>query len=451
MTSSDPHYANPEDADDQRIMVSVNMKETEESIQRKLSDDQESDIMVFFGSNNFYIHSYDEIKDKFTQEELEMTNKVAAMVEEYDISAKPSIPKFDIPNLPDLPFLRKIENPSDKYLMYLCVEGAKKFEPWTKSDKYKREDYWNRLNEEFKVIIEAGLSDYFLIVWDFCMAADNRPADHSFDWRKNLELGGKTDPIPRGVGRGSAAGCLISYLVSITGIDPILYNLIFSRFYNKGRNTADHIELPDIDSDFAVEDREWIIKYIENKYGQENVAQIITFQRMQGRAAIKDVFRVKGIKGGFELSNEICKYIPNEAEVADELQEIRDSGHPDYGLIKYSIDNSDEIQKFIKDEKIKGVLDQAIRCEGVKRGQGRHPSGIIVTPKPVKDHFPMVYDTRSKQKIIGVDMNNAAKLGGVKIDLLGTAILDKLKMTQDLVNKVKPRRNRVDHYQEEIE
>jgi DNA polymerase-3 subunit alpha len=140
-----------------------------------------------------------------------------------------------------------------------------------------------------------------------------------------LKEGGKLDPIPRGVGRGSAAGCLVSYLIGITDIDPLQYDLLFSRFYNQGRNTGDHIELPDIDIDFSVEDREWIIEYLKYKYGKDNVAQIITFQRMQGRAALKDIFRIKGVHGGFDLSNEICKFIPSEAEIADELQQAREA------------------------------------------------------------------------------------------------------------------------------
>jgi DNA polymerase-3 subunit alpha len=278
------------------------------------------------------------------------------------------------------------------------------------------------------------------------MAADNRPIDHSFNWKENLAKGGKIDPIPRGVGRGSAAGCLISYLIGITDIDPILYDLSFTRFYSEGRNTADHIEYPDIDSDFAVEDREWVIAYLEDKYGKDNVAQIITFQRIQGKAAVKDIFRVKNVEGGFDLSNEICKYIPGEAEIADDIQAMRDAGHEGYGILRWALDNSEKIQEYYTDPKLKPLFDQAVRCEGTKRGQGRHPSGVIVAPKPVEECFPMALDTKTKEKIIAVDMNEVAKLGGIKMDILGVAILDKLKMAQDLVNGVTPRRNRINDY-----
>lgn len=456
VASSDPHYPSPEDAMDQRLMVMTNLKETEESVEKKLASTEDMDVMVFFGSENFYIHSYEEMKQKFTDEELAMTLKIADQVEIYDITHKPYFPDFKVPEFnKKLPYMKDCKTDYDRYLYYLCVEGAKKLKPWDHSDwkalgrTCTKEEYWNRLQQEMTTLVKFGLTSYFLVVWDYCMAADYRPADHKFDWRANLEKKGPLDPIPRGVGRGSAAGCLVSYLIGITGIDPMLYGLMFSRFFNEGRCTADHVELPDCDIDFAVEDRDWVIAYLQNRYGENNVAQMITFQRMQGKAAIKDIFRVKGVEGGFELSNEICKSIPDEAMIADELQEAREAGHENFGIISWTLANSDEILKYYENPKLKPLFDQAIRCEGTKRAQGRHPSGIVVTPEPVADCFPMTLDTKSKKKIVAFDMNDAAKCGATKLDLLGTAVLDKLKMTQDLINGVTPRRSRIDEYKEE--
>ncbi len=450
VASSDPHYPSKADSCDQRATVMVNMKESESSIAEKFDSEEDTNLMVFFGSDNFYIHSYEEMSEKFSKEELEMSVKIADGVEEYEISHKPYIPKLEIPNFPkNASYLKSGPTESDKYLMYLAVEGAKTLKPW-KSGKSK-EEYWDRLNEEFKIIFKAGLSDYFLVVWDYCMAGDNRPADHSFDWKSNTKNKGELDPIPRGVGRGSAAGCLVSYFTGITAIDPIKYDLVFSRFYNEGRNTAEHVELPDIDVDFSVENRDWIIEYIANKYGQNNVAQMVTFQRMQGRAAIKDIFRIKNIEGGFELSNDICKYIPNEAEIADEIQELRDSGEENYGILRWALDNSINIQDFYNRPELKPVFDQAIRCEGVKRGQGRHPSGVIVVPFPVDECFPMILDTKTKTKIVGVDMNDAAQLGATKLDILGVAGLTKLKMSQDLINGKVFKRNKTKEHREDNE
>lgn len=434
VASSDPHYARPEDAPDQRLMVMVNMKQTEAGVQAKLDSESEDDVMVFFGSDNFYIHSYEEMAAKFTKEELDNTLKIADQVEEYDISHKPYLPKFDVPEFPRNDFSGLCKSIEDEYLIYLCIEGAKQKRPWEKSE-IEKEKYWDRLKEEFEVIVKSGLSGYFLLIWDICMSADFCPKDKSFDWRNNLKNNKAIDPISRGPARGSAGGCIISYLCGITGMDPIKYGLFFGRFYNEGRNTKDHIEYPDIDLDFCVLGREWIIKYIEWKYGKENVAQIVTFQKMQGRAALKDVFRVKGIQGGFDLANEISQYIPNESEVLDEIQEMKDSGEEDYGLIRWAIDNEPEMKKYYNDPLLKHCFDQAIRCEGRKRGKGKHPSGVIATPNKTEECFPMVFDPKTKERIIGVDMNDAAKLGGIKGDILGVSAITKLKFAQDLINK----------------
>jgi DNA polymerase-3 subunit alpha len=457
MASSDPHYPAPKDACDQRAMVMVNMRETEASVALKLSATDEMDVMVFFGSDSFYIHSPEEMQAKFTKEELDMTLKVAEQIEQYDISHKPYIPKYSLPEFPkDSKHLETAPSDYDKFLMHLCIEGAKALKPWESQEweyslqpKHTKAQYWDRLQEEFRTIFKAGLSSYFLVVWDYCMAGDYRPADHSFDWQENIKKGGEVDPIPRGVGRGSAAGCLVSYLCGITGIDPILYGLVFTRFYNEGRNSGNHVELPDIDTDFAVEDRDWIINYLGHKYGSGNVAQIITFQRMQGRAALKDIFRIKNVEGGFDLSNEICTHIPAESEIADQIQERRESGDENYGILQWALEHNEDILKYYNNEEFKPLFDQAVRCEGVKRGSGKHPSGIIVTSDAVDDCFPMALDVKTKTRIIGVDMNNVAVLGGIKYDLLGTAILDKLKMAQDLVNGVVPRRNRAEYTETE--
>src|SRR5690606_7216377 len=149
--------------------------------QQKLDNEDENDVMVFFGSNNFYIHSYEEMSTKFTKDELDMTLKIADQVEEYDIGHKQYIPKFDLPEFDkNLSYMSIAKTDYDRFLMYLCIEGAKKLKPWEKNSIYTKEDYWNRLiKEEFPVIIEAQLSSYFLVVWDYSKAADNRPLDHS--------------------------------------------------------------------------------------------------------------------------------------------------------------------------------------------------------------------------------------------------------------------------------
>lgn len=428
--SSDPHYPTKEDAEDQRATVMVAMKETEQSVEQKLSSSDEMDLMVFFGSSNFYIHSYDEMSKKFTKEELDETNKIADQTEEYDISEKPYIPKFTLPQFDkDQPYLKSLEKDEDKYLLYICVQGLKNLKPWETSG-VKREVYWERLKEETAVIAKFGLSDYFLVVHDICMAADYRPQDHSFSWSYK----GGTDPIARGVGRGSAANCLISYSCGITGIDPVKHALLFSRFFNTGRMSKDNIALPDIDLDFDVEGRDWILNYIRNKYGQENVGQIITFQTMKGKAAIKDIFRIKNFPNGFEIANQISENIVAEHIMADDIEHIKQDGDEDYNILRWTLDNSKGFQEWYAKPEIKPLLDQAMRCEGVKRGSGKHPSGIVVANKPLKDLFPLAFDTKTKERIVGFDLKSSETLGACKIDILGVAVLSKLALAEELIN-----------------
>jgi DNA polymerase-3 subunit alpha len=462
LASGDPHYPTKEDAKDQRILVMANLKTTEQEVAAALQSEEGVDTMVFFGSDEFYIKSYDEMNAKFTKEELERTNRVAAQIEEYALQHEPIVPQIELPEFDDdKKILPQYTEKNARFLIHLCLEGAKRREPWNeviwqsrpKNERKTRKDYWDRLQQELETIIQFGVTGYFLVVWDLCMAADYRPADMSFDWRRVFSGEIKGDPVPRGDGRGSAAGCLVSYLIGITGsnIDPLYYSLSFARFLNKGRLTGDHVHLADIDLDFAVEDREWIINYLKWRYGVDSVAQIVTFNRMQGRAAIKDVMRVKGIENGFELGNEICKNVPDEASISDEIQAMRDSGQPSYGILSWAIDNSAGLQEHYSDPLIKPIIDQALRCEGVMKNQGKHASGVVVVPGNISSWFPMVYDAKSKTQIVAVDMKEVERLGGVKLDILGTAVLDKLQMAQDLVNGHTTRRGRVEHEEQNDE
>lgn len=432
--SSDPHYPKKEDAESQRCMVKISMQETDQTIQAKL-DDPSSDVFVFFGSDNFYIHSYDEMAQKFTKEELEETNRIADKIEEYKTEEQPYIPQFDISEFPsDLPYLKDLKTNSDKYLLYLCVEGAKKLKPWIKS-QIDKEIYWNRLQDELKVIFEFGLSNYFLVVNDICMAADFRPSNGSFNWRENLRQKLDVDPIARGIGRGSAANCLISYFTYITGIDPVKHNLLFSRFFNAGRLSKDNISLPDIDLDFAVEHRDYIINYIKHKYGSDNVGQIITFQTIKGRAAVKDMFRIRG--GEYDDAHIICETIPQESVIADEIEHMIQDGHENYNILKWTLDHVEEFQEWYDKAEYKPILEQAMKIEGVKRGTGKHPSGIVISNEKLENLFPMSYDTKTKERIVGFDLKSAEAMGAAKFDILGVAVLSKLQMAEKLINNRK--------------
>jgi DNA polymerase-3 subunit alpha len=400
------------------------MKETEASVQKKLDASDDMDLMVFFGSNNFYIHSYEEMAKNFTEEELEETNKIADSIEDFDIFRTPFIPAADYKCSVTVPKL-KYSSESDKFLTQLCIEGSKRIKPWEKTNKPK-EEYWERTKTELEVLFDSKLSDYFLLVWDIVQAAKNRPADHSFDW-ENWK--GELDPIAVGPGRGSSGGCLVSYLIGITNVDPIPYGLLFSRFYNAGRKGS----LPDIDLDFDTEGRDWLFDYLRWKYSAEKVGQIATFGAIKGKMAIKDLFKIKGTAGGYEKANEICKYIGEESKIIDEIQAMKEDGHEDYGILTWTIDNVSEFRKLSESPEYGELIQQAIRCEGVLRQVGKHAAGIVLSDRPLNEDFPIIWDTKHSQFIIGLDKDDVEKLGGCKVDLLAIASLSKMKMVEQLV------------------
>ena len=278
-----------------------------------------------------------------------------------------------------------------------------------------------RIKYELSILQGAGLSSYFLIVQDI--------VDHV---RKQNWLPGP--------GRGSAAGCLVSYLIGITSIDPIKYNLLFDRFYNSGRNTADRISMPDIDVDVPVEKREQIIRYIKDKYGHDKVSQMITFNTIKGRGAIKDVLRVYG-NINFEEMNKITKNIPDEAKIADDLQEMKEETG-ESSIIRWALENEGDKLKewcFIdKDNRLQGPLakrfEQAIRLEGTKVNQSKHAAGVAITNNALASICPMIYDTKTKMNIAGMEMEDLESMGVVKFDILGVAMLDKIMFVSDYLN-----------------
>lgn len=431
VASADPHYVRQNDADDQRAMLKINLRETDLSIENKISESDEVDILPFFSSNAFYIHTPEEMAAKFTREEMQESINIANQVGDYNLLKKPKVPKFNTPQFDcSAKYLQKYENLSDKYLMYLCIEAAKKLKPWENSG-IKKEEYWKRITIEMDVYAKAGLSDYLLVVWDFLSFCDYRPADGSFDWQENLKSEGKIDRIYRGKGRGSVGGSLVCYFLNIHGVDSLKYDLLFSRFYNEARAG----DMPDVDSDIEMQGRDKVVEYLEYKYGQNNVGQIITFGRIQGKSAIRDLFRIKGFTD-FDVINDICNYIPDESKIIDEIQEVRDSGE-EYGIVRWALDHNPELDKYYSDERYKPIFDQCLRIEGTPRNPGRHASGYVVSEEPLEEMFPMAWDSKSKKKIIAFGMNTVAKIGGIKLDLLGLTLIDKLKKCQDLVRERK--------------
>ena len=407
----DAHYSEQEDATDQRILLCNNIKTTLTDINKKMLDGQDVPFSCFFKSDKYYILSPEEMAEIHTEEEIENTQLIDTMCEEYDILNKPLLPPFKCPN----------EQNPDEYLRQLCRNGWRN-KIANNVPKEQHHEYTERIKQELSVLQGADLSSYFLIV------ADIVDRVRSQGW------------LP-GPGRGSAAGCLVSYLIGITSIDPMKYGLIFERFYNSGRNTEGRVSMPDIDVDVPINKREDIISYIRERYGENKVSQMITFNTMKGRGALKEVLRVYG-NISFDEMNQITKCIPDEAKIADELQEMKD----DYGeasIIRWALENNtDRLKEWCsmskQGNKLKGPLakrfEQAIRLEGTKSNQSKHAAGVVISSHNLDTMCPMIYDTKNKTTIAGMEMQDLESLGIIKFDILGVAMLDKVMSISDTLS-----------------
>ena len=408
----DAHYAKQSDAVDQRILLCNNMKITLSQINHKLQNGQDVPLSCFFNSDKYYIPSPEEMAELHTQEEIENTIYVDSMCEEYDILSQPILPPFNYPD--------KYNSDSD-FLRDLCRSGWRhnKLNSLSQEDQDK---YVKRLKYEFDVLHGAGLSSYFLIVQDI--------VNHI---KENKWLPGP--------GRGSAAGCLVSYLLGITAIDPMQYGLIFDRFYNAGRNTKDRVSMPYIDIDVPIDKREHIIEYIKSTYGNDKVSQMLTFNTMKGRGALKDVLRAYG-NLAFEDMNKITKNIPDEAKISDELQEMKKE-YGEASIIKWALENrSNDLKEWChldEEGKLNGPLakrfEQAIRLEGTKTNQSKHAAGVVIAPEALTNICPMVYDTKNKNLIAGMEMQDLENIGVIKFDILGVAVLDKIMNISDMLKQ----------------
>lgn len=411
VATADSHYPRREDARDQRVLLCTALQTNLKEIERKLANDEDIGLGGFFRSCSFHIPSLDEMVALHTEEELANSLRIAEMCTSYDILSPPRIPSFATPD----------GQSADDYLRHLCREGWKQ-KIQSKIPKADHARYADRVKMEMGVISEAGLSPYFLIVHDFC--------DYTT----------KVLKAKRGRGRGSAAGCLISYLLNITDVDPIRYDLLFERFYNAGRNTPGKpASLPDVDCDLPKYAREKVVEYLRSKYGENRVANMVTFGRMQGRSALKDVFRAHG-KVSFEEANEITKFVPDEAAIADELQQMReDTGEA--SIIDWALEhNKKGLQPWVEkddDGNLTGdyapYFEQARRLEGTKRSQGKHASGIVISSVDLSEVCPMVYDKNSKSMMAGMEMGALESLGCVKFDCLGLSCLDRIQSASHFI------------------
>jgi DNA polymerase-3 subunit alpha len=252
--------------------------------------------------------------------------------------------------------------------------------------------YQERLEEELGCIKQMGFPGYFLIVADF------------INW-------GKDHDIPVGPGRGSAAGSLVAYAVRITDIDPIPYNLLFERFLNPER-----ISMPDIDVDFCIYGRERVIDYVREKYGVDNVAQIITFGTMLAKGVLRDVGRALNIPYG-EV-DKIAKMVPGVLGIT----------------LKKAIEQEPQLKALVeRDPKVKELVKIALALEGLTRHASTHAAGVVVTPRPLPEYLPLYIDPKSGGQVTMYPMNYVEKIGLVKFDFLGLKTLTVLENAVRLV------------------
>ncbi|MFA5118339.1 MAG: DNA polymerase III subunit alpha [Candidatus Omnitrophota bacterium] len=332
-----------------------------------------------FQTEEFYFKSPQEMKERFKDvpEALANSLEIARRCNlELDFK-KVHLPKYTLPEGQN----------KDDFLEELCKKGLQ--------EKYLEvtDVIRNRLAHELKIIKSMGFTSYFLIVWDFIHYA-------------------KSNKIPVGPGRGSAAGSLVSYLLGITDIDPLTYNLLFERFLNPERKG-----LPDIDIDFCYERRQEVIDYVTKKYGQENVSQIITFGTMQARAVVRDVGRVMGIS--YADVDRIAKLIP-----------------PDPGTtLKDALESEPELKNLYKtDPQITNLIDTALSLEGLNRHASIHAAGVVIADRPLNNYMPL-FKTQEDQITSGYGMAILEKIGLLKVDFLGLRTLTVIDQTLKLIKE----------------
>lgn len=410
VATGDSHYTYPYQAEDQRILLCNALKTTLPKVYKQLASD-EDDVALggFFKSGKYYLPTADEIASIHVEEEIKRSLEIADMCESYDLSNPPVIPQFPCPD----------GMSADDYMRQLCRRGWS--DKLTFSSKETKSEYAERVKYELEVLQGAKLSDYFLIVEDLLSYI-------------------KSQGYLTGPGRGSAAGCLVSYLMGITAVDPIPPGLIFERFYNAGRNTPGKpASLPDIDMDIQGAAAEIAVKHLKDKYGYENVGQIANYGRLMGRACLKDVLRAHEACD-FTTMNKICSFLVDESAIADELQEMKED-EGESSIIKWALENNaKELSEWAwLDEKtgeINGPMGkyftQAIRLEGTYRQRGKHAAGYVIYPGPVTDVCPVTYNKDGDCEI-DFDMHDVEYTGGVKMDILKVWVLDKVADCADSI------------------
>ena len=370
VATNDAHYITKEDAKMQSILLCIQTGKTIADADR-----------MEFQTDEFYLKSTDEMYDLFSMvpEACENTNKIAEQCNFEFTFGETKLPYFKAPD--------GMENQA--YFEKLCWEGLERRYPGKVTDALKE-----RLSYEINVVKTMGYTNYYLIVYDFINYAKSRD-------------------IPVGPGRGSGAGSLAAYCVGITDIDPIRYNLIFERFLNPER-----VSMPDFDVDFCYERRQEVIDYVNEKYGRDHVAQIVTFGTMAARAAVRDVGRVMGMT--YQDVDRVAKLIPMELKMT----------------LKKALEVSPDLKAlYDSDSQVHELIDTSLKVEGMPRHASTHAAGVVITREPATEYVPL--STNDGLPVTQFNMVEIERLGLLKMDFLGLRTLTVIHDTEMAVRHTK--------------
>ncbi|MCD7810984.1 MAG: DNA polymerase III subunit alpha [Ruminococcus sp.] len=362
--TNDCHYIEKKDAEMQNVLLCIQINKTV----------GEPNGMSF-RTDEFYVKSADEMYALFSghREAVENTAKIAGECNVEFEFGHIKLPKFTIEGTDD----------NESFFRRLCYDGM-----YAKYGEKPSANVLERMEYELRVITEMGYTDYFLIVWDFIKYA-------------------RDNDIPVGPGRGSGAGSLCAYCIGITGIDPIKYNLLFERFLNPER-----VSMPDFDIDFCIEGRQRVKDYVVRRYGEDRVSEIIAFDTMKARAAIRDVGRVLNIP--YQLCDKTAKLIDPRNTLSQALEE------------------SEELSLLYRSDKsVRRLIDTAMEIEGMPRHASTHAAGVVISAVPLSDIVPL---QRNDGAIVTqYTMTILESLGLLKMDFLG---LRNLTIIRDAVNEI---------------
>lgn len=395
VATNDSHYISCADVEAHDALLAINTGQLIADEKRKLRY-----------SGTEYLKSADEMRQLFRdhleesviEEAIANTLEVAEkVVKDYKILGEPRIPDYPIP--PEHTADTFVEEKAWNGLLERCR---------AKSRNEINAAYKERLEYELKMIQKMGFSTYFLVVWDYI----------DFARRHN---------IPVGPGRGSAAGSLVAYALGITNIDPVHHGLLFERFLNPERKS-----MPDIDTDFCIDRRDDVIKYVTEKYGEDHVAQIITFNRMTSKAVLKDVARALGIAYG--EADKMAKLIPVSRGKPEKLSVMISDKTPAPEFKQAYENQVYEIKETGQNVTARQWLDMAIRIEGTNKTFGVHAAGVVISSQPLDEIVPL-QKNNDGAVITQYFMEDLESLGLLKMDFLGLKNLTMIQKTVDYIQQ----------------